>query len=105
MNEKGAIGKATADTFLGLYNHEMKTSVSIVKYSDAPDIRCKDTNGNAFNFEVTLTEDRLKDIQAALGRSNHRNIEALRQHLDDVRAGKANPLERTSCLHRARLLT
>ena len=98
MNEIEAIEKATADAFLGLYNHEMGTSFSIVEYSDAPDIRCKDTKGNTFNFEVTLTEDRPKDIQAALGRSKHRSIEALRQHLDEVRAGKANPLERASYL-------
>lgn len=98
MNEKEAIEKATADAFVDLYNREMGTSFSIVEYSDAPDIRCKDPKGNVFNFEITLTEDRPKDMQAALGRSNHRSIEALRQHRDDVRAGKANPLEGTSCL-------
>lgn len=98
MNEKEAIEKATADAFVELYNRQMGTSFSIMEYSDAPDIRCKDQKGNIFNFEITLTEDRSKDIQAALGRSNHRSIEALRQHLADVRAGKANPLERVSCL-------
>jgi hypothetical protein len=98
LNEKEAIEKATADAFIELYNREMGTSFSIVKRSDAPDIRCEDPKGNIFNFEVTLTEDRPKDIQAALGRSDHRNIEALRQHLADVRVGKANPLERVSCL-------
>lgn len=98
MNEKEAIEKMTADAFVGLYNCEMGTSFSIVEYSDAPDIRCKDTKGKIFNFEITLTEDRPKDIQAALGRSNHRNIEALKQHLAEVSLGKANPLERVSCL-------
>jgi hypothetical protein len=98
MNEKEAIEKATADAFVELYNREMGTSFSIVEYSDAPDIRCKDKRGNTFNFEITLTEDRPRDIQAALGRSNHRSIEALRQHLADVKVGKANPLEWVSCL-------
>ena len=98
MNEKEAIEKATADAFIELYNREMGTSYTIVEYSDAPDIRCKDKEGKVFNFEITLTEDRPKDIQAALGRSDHKSIEALRQHLVDVRAGKANPLERGSCL-------
>jgi hypothetical protein len=73
-------------------------SFSIIEYSDAPDIRCKDLKGNIFNFEITLTEDRPKDIQALLGRSNHRSIEALKQHLAKVEAGEANPLERVSCL-------
>ncbi|HED00425.1 MAG TPA: hypothetical protein ENN18_08580 [Proteobacteria bacterium] len=98
MNEKEAIEKAIADAFVELYNREMGTSFSITEYSDAPDIRCRDPKGNIFNFEITLTEDRPKDIAAALGRSNHRSIEALRQHLADVKAGKANPLERGSCL-------
>ena len=98
MNEKEAIEKATADAFIELYNCEMGTSFSIVEYSDAPDIRCKDQKGNIFNFEITLTEDWPKDIQAALGRSNHRSMEALQRHLADASARKANLLERASCL-------
>jgi hypothetical protein len=98
LNEKEAIEKATADAFIKLYNSEMRTSFSIIEYSDAPDIRCKDSNGNLLNFEITLTDDMPKDIQAALGRSDHRSIEALKAHLSEVKAGKANPLERVSCL-------
>lgn len=98
MNKKESIEKATADAFVELYNREMGTSFSITEYSDAPDIRCSDLTGNVFNFEITLTEDREKDIAAAFGKSDHRSIEALRKHLDEVKAGKANPLERVSCL-------
>jgi len=97
LNEKEAIEKATADAFIKLYNSEMGTSFSIVEYSDAPDIRCQDSKGNTFNFEITLTENRPKDIQAVLGRSDHKSSEALKKHLADVNAGKANPLERASC--------
>ncbi|MCF8039463.1 MAG: hypothetical protein K9K79_09100 [Desulfohalobiaceae bacterium] len=98
MNEKEAIEKATADAFIELYNRRMGTSFSIIEYSDAPDIRCRDLKGNILNFEITLTEDREKDIAAALGRSDHRSFNSLRKHLDEVKAGKANPLERGSCL-------
>ncbi len=98
MTEKEAIEKATADAFIELYNSEMGTSYSIVEYSDSPDIRCKDKDGNQFNFEITLTEDRPKDIQAALGRSDHRSVKSLKKHLAEVKAGRANPLERASCL-------
>ena len=98
MNEKQAIEKATADAFIELYNSEMGTSFSIVEYSDSPDIRCKDKDGNKFNFEITLTEDRPKDIQAALGRSDHRSVDTLKKHLEEVKAGRVNPLERVSCL-------
>ncbi len=98
MKEKEAIEKATADAFIELYNSEMGTSFSIIEYSDAPDIRCQDSEGNKFNFEITLTEDRPKDIQANLGRSDHRSLEALKKHLKDVNAGKADPLDRVSCL-------
>ncbi len=98
MNEKEAIEKATADAFIELYNSKMGTSFSIVEYTDAPDIRCEDSEGNTFNFEITLTEDRPGDIQAALGRSDHRSTEALRRHRSDVKAGKADPLKGVSCL-------
>jgi hypothetical protein len=98
LNEKEAIEKETAGAFIKLYNNAMGTSFSIVEYSDAPDICCKDSHGKTFNFEITLTEDRPKDIQAVLGRSDHRSIEALRKHLVDVKTGKANPRYRASCL-------
>jgi hypothetical protein len=98
LNEKEAIQKATADAFIKIYNSERGTSFSIVEYSDAPDICCKDSEGNTLNFEITLTEDRQKDIQAALGRSEHRSLEALKKHLEDVKSGKASPLDRVSCL-------
>jgi hypothetical protein len=95
LNEKEAIEKGTAGAFIELYNIKMGTSFSIFEYSDAPDIRCKDKEGNTFNLEITLTEDKPKDIQAALGRSDHRSLEALKKHLSDE---KANPMEWVSCL-------
>jgi hypothetical protein len=98
LSEKESIEKATADAFIKPYNSEMGTYFAIVAYSDAPDIRCKDVAGNTFNFEITLTEDRPKDIQAALGRSNHKSMESLRKLLADAKTGKANLLERVSCL-------
>lgn len=98
LNEKEAIEKETADAFIKLYNSGMGTSFSIVEYSDSPDIRCIDSKGNTFSFDITLTEDQPEDIHAALGRSDHRSLKALKKHLDDVKAGKANPLEKVSCL-------
>ena len=98
MNEKKAIEKETADAFIELYNKKNGSTYRIIEYSDAPDIRCKDSEGNVFNFEITLTEDHPKDIAALLGRSDHRSIESLKKHLAEVKAGKANPLERVSCL-------
>ena len=98
MNEKESIEKATADAFIKLYNLEYGTSFSVIEYSDSPDIRCKDEDGNSLNLEITLTEDRPRDIQAALGRSDHKSPESLKKHLEEVKAGRANPLERVSCL-------
>ena len=98
MNEKEAIERATADAFIVLYNTQMGTSFVILEHSDAPDFLCKDPAGNVFNFEVTLTEDHRGDVKAALGRSNHRSPEALKKHLSDVEAGRAHPMEWTSCL-------
>jgi hypothetical protein len=98
LNEKEAIEKATADAFIELYNSEMGSSFSTIEYSDAPDIRCQDPEGNKFSFEITLIEDKPKDIQAILGRSDHKSFDSLKKHLEDVKAGKANSLERVSCL-------
>lgn len=98
MKEKEAIEKETADAFIKLYNSKTGSSFSIIEYSDAPDIRCKDSDGNELNFEITLTENRPKDIQAVLGRSDHKNLVSLKKHLEEVKAGKANALERSSGL-------
>jgi len=98
MNEKKAIEKATADAFITLYNDQMGSTYRIIEYSEAPDIQCKDTEGNEFNFEITLTEDRPQDIAALCYRSNHRSLENLKKHLQEVEAGRADPLERVSCL-------
>jgi len=98
MNEKEAIEEATAKAFIELYNLQMGTSFKIVDYADSPDIRCKDARGNTFNFEIVLTEDKPKDIQALLGRSDHKSIESLRQFNNDVRNGQRDPRERISCL-------
>lgn len=65
----------TAEGFLGLFNQQFGTDYKVVELGDAPDVRCQDSKGRALGLEITLTEDRLRDIQAALGRSDHRNAE------------------------------
>ena len=92
MNEKKAIERATAEAFIQHYNTIEGTFYQIIEHSDHPDFRCKDDSGQELLLEVTLTEDRPQDIAAALGRSNHRSVEALRNHLLKVRRGEANPL-------------
>ena len=99
MNETQAIERATADAFITLYNSEQGTDYVPVEYSDAPDVRCTDSQKNMLNLEITLTEDRPGDIKARLGRSNDRSLEALKAHLEKVKAGLADPLERVSCLN------
>lgn len=99
MSEKKQIEKHTAEAFLKLYNLENNTSFSILTLSDAPDIYCKDIDGNKLNLEITLSQEREEDIKAALGRSSSRDFEKLKNHIEDVRAGKANPLDGVSCSH------
>jgi hypothetical protein len=98
MKEKEEIERAIAGPFISLYNTEMNTAFEIVEHSDAPDVRCRDSRGDTLNIEITLTEDQPRDVQALLGRSNHRSLEALEKHLSDVSGGKANPLDGVSCL-------
>lgn len=92
MREKELIEKATAEGFLQLYNSYFRTSFDIVELSDAPDVRCRDTEGNKLNIEVTLTQDSDKDIQALLGRSDHKSIKSLEKHNQRVAEGKEAPM-------------
>ncbi|MEW6658082.1 MAG: hypothetical protein AB1424_05450 [Thermodesulfobacteriota bacterium] len=96
LSEKEEIEKATGEAFIRLYNEKMGTSFRILEHSDAPDFRCLDSMNNPFNFDVTLTEDLPKDIAALCGRSNHRDIDGLKEHMAKVKEGKAHPLERVS---------
>jgi hypothetical protein len=92
MKEKERIEKAAAEGFLQLYNGHNNTTFDIVELSDAPDVRCQDSNGNKLNLEITLTQDRDKDIQALLGRSDHKSIQALDEHNKRVAEGKEKPI-------------
>jgi hypothetical protein len=98
MNEKEAIERATAEAFLGHYNDMHVTSFRITEHGDAPDIIARDALGNRLQLEIVMTEDRVGDIKAMLGRSDARNIESLRRHVELVRQGKAEPLQRASSL-------
>jgi hypothetical protein len=91
MSEKQAIEKATAEGFLILYNQRMCTDFRIVEMSDAPDVRCMDSQGNTLNLEITATEDRPGDIKAILGRSNSRSLEALQAQNERVARGEERP--------------
>lgn len=77
MTEKEAIERSTAEGFLAIYNVEYRESYRIVNHDDAPDIRCENEQNEILNLEITLTQDRPKDIAALLCRSDHRSIEAL----------------------------
>ncbi len=98
MNEKEAIERATAEAFIDLYNSKMGTSYAINEHSDAPDVGCRDANGNSLNLEITLTEDNPGDIQALLGRSDHKSLDALKKHNEAVKQGKVSALDGMSCL-------
>lgn len=80
MNEKQKIELATARGFLALYNVAHSASFEVEELSDSPDVICRDANGERLLLEITLTEDRREDTKAALGRSDHRNIESFDPH-------------------------
>lgn len=79
-----------------LFNQHFGTDYQIVKLGDASDVCCQDSKGKKLNLEITLTEDRPRDIQASLGRSRHRSAEALAEHNKRVSEGKEKP--QSSCL-------
>lgn len=75
MSETRRIERATAEAFLRLFNQRFRANYVIVELGDAPDVKCQDLDGRALNLEITQTEDRPRDVQAAMGRSDHRNAE------------------------------
>jgi hypothetical protein len=96
MNEKKEIEKATAEAFIKLYNSEKGTTYIVVEHSEAPDIKCIDSEGNKLGLEITLTEDRPGDIPAIIGRSDALSLPRFKYHRDKVKAGEAKWLERVS---------
>lgn len=91
MTEKEQIEKSTAEGFLKLFNDHYETDYEIIELGDAPDIRCQSSSGEKLNLEITVTEDKTLDIKASLGRSDHRSLEALREHVNNVKKGKERP--------------
>ena len=77
VSETQRIERATAEGFLRLFNQQFGAD-KIVELGDAPDVRCQDSDDRALNLEITQTEDRRLDIQAAMGRSGYRNAENVR---------------------------
>lgn len=89
-NETQKTELATAHGFFALYNAKHNSSYAVTRIAgpgEVPDVLAKDSAGNEFNLEITLTEDRPGDITAILGRSNAHSVESLRRHLGAVREG------------------
>lgn len=95
MKETQKLEQATADGFLILYNAEHGTDYRVVRIAgegESPDVYCMDSGGGLLNLEVTLTQDRPKDIAAAYGRSDTRSLDYLKQNVENVAKGLEAPL-------------
>lgn len=91
QSEKQKIELASAEGFVAHYNTKYGTSYQIYKVAgegETPDVLARDVQGNELGMEVTLTEDRAKDIASNLGRSEHKSGTALAAHLQLVKQGK-----------------
>lgn len=89
-SEKRPIELALGRSFLIEYNRVHKTTYQVVCPADAPDIRCADSTGDELNIEITRSDDREGDIQAALGRSESRSVDIAKAPLEKGRQGRAN---------------
>jgi hypothetical protein len=81
----------TAEGFLAHYNALRGSTYAVERVAckgEAPDVFTKDASGNLLNIEVTLTEDRSRDIGSVLGPSNHKSLDMLKAHLQRVKEGK-----------------
>lgn len=79
VNEKEQIEKATVDAFVDLHNKMHGTFYSVREYGDhqgaRPDAICATADGEVFNVEVTITEDRSGDIPLVLGKAKRRRYQ------------------------------
>lgn len=90
--ETQAIERATAEGFLVLYNERQGADYRVVRVAgrgESPDVECVNSAGGALWLEVTMTEDNPGDIQALLGRSNLKSVDALHDLLRRVKLGTA----------------
>jgi len=96
--ETQAIERATAEGFVAHYNAREGTDYRVVTVAgpgESPDVKCLSSNGDELWLEVTITEDNLHDAQALLGRSEHKDLNALRDLMDKVKTGIAKmPINR-----------
>lgn len=91
-NEKQAIERATAESFLLHYNREHGTDYrvdSLAGPGTSPDVKCVNSAKAILWIEITMMEDSLGDIKSALGRSEHKSFDAIRMHLCEVKGGKS----------------
>ncbi len=94
MNEKESIEAITVENFLNLYNRLNDSNYLVVKHSDSPDFICNDSRDNkTLNIEITMTQDKDKDIQSLLGRSMHRNIDSIKEKIQKVKNGELHYME------------
>jgi hypothetical protein len=90
--ETQAIELATAEGFLAHYNALEATDYRVVAVAvpgQSPDVECANSVGGTLWLEVTITEDRPRDAQALVGRSDHKSLAATRDFLSRVKSGKA----------------
>ena len=91
-SETQAIERATAEGFLTHYNAREGTDYGVAAVAgpgESPDVKCVSSRGDELWLEVTITEDSPRDVQALLGRSEHKSLAALRDLLDKVKTGRA----------------
>jgi len=98
MNFTRGVEQRTIDLFLPWYNEHHGNTFQVVKHGDAPDFCCADESGSTLSVEITLMQERDGDIKALRGRTQAHSLEALREHLELVRLGKADPLDRVRSL-------
>lgn len=93
LSEKQRNEHSTAEGFLVLFNKQTGSQYQVVHIAgpnEVPDVVARDAAGNVLNIEVTLTEDHDGDVAALLGRSEHKSVEALKNHIEAVKRGKGS---------------
>lgn len=100
--ETKRIERATAAMFVAMYNAKTGDTYRVVGQPEPPepDVQCENDVGDVLKLEITMLEDRCRDIQSLLGRSDAHGLEALLANNERIQRGEVAAIDTVASFER-----
>lgn len=100
--ETRSIERATAEMFVAMYNAKTGDTYRVVGQPEPPepDVLCENDAGDKLKLEITMLQDRPRDIQSLLGRSDADSLETLQANNERIRRGEVAAIDTVACFER-----